>query len=82
MATLKKLKPVLVEWSDILDGGAEWSDDHELEPVTVLTAGFLLSKSQKHIVVVRDYYDHDGKRTLGGRLSIPVGTVVRIQNLG
>lgn len=82
MATLKKLKPVLVEWQDIIDGGAEWSDDHELEPVTVLTAGFLLSKSQKHIVVVRDYYDHDGKRTLGGRLSIPVGTVVKIQNLG
>jgi hypothetical protein len=82
MATLKKLKPVLVEWSDILDGGAEWSDDHELEPVTVFTAGFLLSKGQKHIVIVRDYFDHDGKRTLGGRLSIPVGTVVRIQNLG
>jgi hypothetical protein len=54
----------------------------ELEPVTVFTAGFLLSKGQKHIVIVRDYYDHDGKRTLGGRLSIPVGTVVKIQNLG
>jgi hypothetical protein len=82
MAAIKKLKAVLVEWSDILDGGAEWSDDHELEPVTVWTVGFLLSKGQKHIVIVRDYYDHDGKRTLGGRLSIPVGTVVRIQNLG
>jgi hypothetical protein len=82
MAAIKKLKPVLVEWSDIIDGGAEWSDDHELEPVTVLTAGFLLSKGPKHIVVVRDYFDHEEKRTLGGRLSIPVGCIVRIQNLG
>lgn len=82
MATLKKLKAVLVEWRDILDGGSDWSDDHELEPVTVFTAGFLLSRGQKHIVIVRDYYDHEGKRTLGGRLSIPVGTVVRIQSLG
>jgi hypothetical protein len=82
MATLKKLKPVLIEWQDIIDGGGEWSDDHELEPVTVFTAGFLLSKGQKHIVIVRDYYDHEEKRTFGGRLSIPVGTVVRIQNLG
>lgn len=79
MAALKKLKPVLVEWSDILDGGAEWNDDHDLEPVTVMTAGFLLSKGPKHIVVVRDYYDHEGKRTLGGRLAIPVGCIVRMQ---
>jgi hypothetical protein len=81
MATLKKLKPVLVEWADILDGGAEWSDGHELEPVTVYTAGFLLSKGPKHIVVVRDYYDHEDKRVLGGRLAIPVGCITRIQNL-
>lgn len=82
MATLKKLKAVLVEWHDILDGGADWSDDHELEPVTVFTAGFMLSKGQTRVVIVRDYYDHDGKRTLGGRLAIPVGCIVRIQNLG
>lgn len=82
MATLKKLKPVLVEWSDILDGGAEWNDDHELEPVTVFTAGFILSKGPKHIVVVRDYFDHDGKRTLGGRLAIPVGCITKIVGLG
>lgn len=81
MAALKKLNAVLVEWQDIIDGGGEWSDDHELEPVTVLTAGFLLSKGQKHIVIVRDYYDHEGKRTYGGRLAIPVGAVVRIQGL-
>jgi hypothetical protein len=82
MAALKKLRPVLVEWSDILDGGADWSDEHELDPVTVLTAGFLLSKSQTRVVIVRDYFDNDGKRTLGGRLAIPVGCIVRIQNLG
>lgn len=81
MVALKKLKPVLVEWSDILDGGAEWHDDGNLEPVTVFTVGFLLSKGPKHIVVIRDYYDMDNKRTLGGRLAIPVGCIVKIVNL-
>lgn len=78
---MKPLKPVMVEWHDILDGGGEWSDGHELEPVTVLTVGYLLSKGPKHIVVVRDYYDHEGKRTYGGKLAIPVGCIVKIQNL-
>jgi hypothetical protein len=82
MATLKRLRPVLVEWLDIIDGGGEWSDDHELEPVTVYTTGFMLSKSLTRVVIVRDYYDHEGKRTLGGRLAIPVGCIVKIQNLG
>lgn len=77
MVALKKLKPVLVEWHDILDGGAEWQDESELAPVTVLTAGFLLTKGLKHIVVVRDYYDHDGKRVYGGKLAIPVGCIVK-----
>ena len=83
MVALKKLKPVLVEWHDILDGGGEWQDDDgKLAPVTVRTVGFLLSKGQKHIVVTRDYFDHEEKRTLGGRLAIPVGCIVKIQNLG
>lgn len=81
MAALKKLKPVLVEWRDILDGGSEWHDDGEIAPVTVMTVGFLLSKRPEHIVIIRDYYDQDGKRTLGGRLAIPVGCVVKITNL-
>ena len=50
--------------------------------MTVRTVGFLLSKGQKHIVVTRDYFDHEEKRTLGGRLAIPVGCIVKIQNLG
>ena len=83
MPVSKKLKPVLVEWHDILDGGGEWQDDDgNLAPVTVRTVGFLLSKGPKHIVVTRDYFDNDGKRTLGGRLAIPVGCIVKIQNLG
>jgi hypothetical protein len=82
MATLKKLKAVVVEWSDILDGGAEWHDDGELAPVTVLTSGFLLSRGAKHIVVVRDYFDHEGKRTYGGRLAIPAGCIVKITSVG
>ena len=77
MAAIKKLKPVLVEWHDILDGGAEWQDEGELAPVTVLTAGFLLSRGPKHIVVVRDYYDHEGKRVYGGKLAIPTGCIVK-----
>lgn len=81
MVALKKLKTVLVEWHDILDGGSEWHDDGEIAPVTVFTAGFLLSKGQQHIVVVRDYFDHEEKRTYGGRLAIPVGCIVKIQNL-
>lgn len=80
-ATLKPLKPVLVEWSDILDGGSEWHEHdakHQLKPVRVKTTGYLLSVSRKHIVIVRDYYDHDGKRTLGGRLAIPCGCIEKI----
>lgn len=80
-ATLKPLKPVLVEWSDILDGGAEWHEHdvkHPLKPVRVKTIGYLLSVSKKHIVIVRDYFDHDGKRTLGGRLAIPCGCIEKI----
>lgn len=78
---LKPLKPVLVEWSDILDGGSEWHEHdakHQLKPVRVKTTGYLLSISQKHIVIVRDYFDQDGKRTLGGRLAIPCGCIERI----
>lgn len=80
-ATLKPLKPVLVEWSDILDGGAEWHEHdakRPLKPVRVKTIGYLLSVSKKHIVIVRDYFDHDGKRTLGGRLAIPCGCIEKI----
>jgi len=79
--TLKPLKPVLVEWSDILDGGAEWHEHdakHPLKPVRVKTTGYLLSVSRKHIVIVRDYFDCEGKRTLGGRLAIPVGCIEKI----
>lgn len=78
---LKPLKPVLVEWSDILDGGAEWHEHdakHPLKPVRVKTTGYLLSVSRKHIVIVRDYFDFEGKRTLGGRLAIPCGCIERI----
>lgn len=78
---LKPLKPVLVEWSDILDGGPDWHEHdvkNPLKPVRVKTTGYLLSVSQKHIVIVRDYFDQDGKRTLGGRLAIPCGCIERI----
>jgi hypothetical protein len=78
--TLKPLKPVLVEWSDILDGGAEWHqhDGKHLKPVRVRTVGYLMHVNKKHIVIVRDYYDSEGKRILGGRLAIPVGCIEKI----
>lgn len=77
---LKPLKPVLVEWSDILDGGSEWHphDGEQIKPVRVKSTGYLLSVNKKHIVIVRDYFDCDGKRTLGGRLAIPTGCIERI----
>jgi hypothetical protein len=81
MASPKKLRPVLVEWHDILDGGSEWQDDGDISPVTVKTVGFMLSKGPKHIVVIRDYFDHDDKRTFGGRLAIPSGCIVKITQL-
>lgn len=83
MVTVKKLRPVLVEWHDILDGGGEWQDDDgKLAPVTVRTVGFMLSKGPKHITIARDYFDHEDKRTLGGRLAIPTGCIVKITQLG
>jgi hypothetical protein len=77
---LKPLKMVMLEWSDILDGGAEWHqhDGKFLKPVRVKTVGYLLHVNKKNIVIVRDYYDHDGKRTLGGRLAIPTGCIEKI----
>ena len=76
--TLRPLKPILIEWDDILDGGGEWqSNDKPLKPVRVKTIGYLLSESQKHIVLVRDYFDLEGHRTLGGRIAIPTGCIVR-----
>lgn len=73
----KRLKPVTVEWQDILDGGGEWQDGL-ISPVLVRTSGFLLSQNKNHVVIVRDYYDQDGKRILGGQLAIPVGCIKRL----
>jgi hypothetical protein len=81
MPNAKPLMPVLVEWHDIIDGGGEWADDEHLSPVTVYTAGFLLKKGKKHIVLVRDYYDDEGRRTYGGKLAIPTGCIVKMTGL-
>ena len=81
MSKHKKLLPVMVEWRDILDGGAEWSDDHNIVPADVVTVGFLLSRNKSHLVIVRDYCDVDDERSLGGRLAVPVGCVKKIRRL-
>ena len=80
VAKLKRLPAVLVDWLDILDGGSEWQEG-TISPVRVRTVGFLLSESRKHIVLVRDYFDMDGKRTLGGRLAIPLGCIQKMTTL-
>lgn len=82
---LGQLKPICIEWDDIFDDGSDWAGHDEtakVKPVRVKTVGYLLSENKKHIVLVRDYYDHDGKRTYGGRLAIPVGCIVRRTALG
>lgn len=79
---LKPLRPVTVIWKDIFDDGPNWQDgDTHLLPVTVRTTGYLLTDNKKHIVLVRDYYDHNGKRTLGGRVAIPKGCIEKITYL-
>lgn len=80
MAPLKKLSPVLVEWMDILDGGGEWQT-RTPAPVKVRTVGFIYKRNRKHIVLIRDYYDLDGHRTIGGALAIPTGCIHRILEL-
>ena len=47
----------------------------------VRSTGFLLSQNAKFLVLVRDYYDHDGKRVFGGRVAIPTGCVDKIIHL-
>lgn len=77
---LRPLKPFLIEWSDIFDDGSDWTDHKEthVKPVRVRTIGYLFHQTKKHIVIVRDYYDHEGKRTYGGRLAIPVGCIEKM----
>ena len=81
---LRPLPPVTVEWNDIFDEGSEWihHDDKPTKPVKVRSTGYLLSQNGKFLVLVRDYYDHDGKRVFGGRVAIPVGCVDKIRYLG
>lgn len=80
MATFKRLKHVLVEWMDIVDGGGEWQTKTP-SPVKVRTVGYLYERNKKHIVIIRDYYDLDGHRTIGGTLAIPVGCIHRMVDL-
>lgn len=80
---MKRLKPVLVVWRDILDHGADWHHDGDADPrpVRVSTVGYLKSETKQHIVIARDYYDLNGKRTHGGLLAIPRGCIVSVTEL-
>lgn len=80
---LRPLQPVTVEWNDIFDEGSEWihHDAKPTKPVKVRSTGYLLTENKKFLVLVRDYFDHDGKRTLGGRVAIPLGCIDKITKL-
>lgn len=80
---MRPLQPVSVEWNDIFDEGSEWihHDAKPTKPVKVRSTGYLLTENKKFLVLVRDYYDHDGKRTLGGRVAIPIGCIDKITKL-
>lgn len=65
---------------DILDGGGEWQHTTPA-PVKVRTVGFIYKRNKRHIVLIRDYYDLEGHRTIGGALAIPNGCIHRIIDL-
>ena len=67
----------MVVWQDVTDCGHEWQDGLTA-PVIVRSTGFLLNQTPQHVVLVRDYVDHDGSRTLGDQVAIPVGCVKRV----
>lgn len=79
----KTLKLVLVRWTDIVDDGAEWKEgDFKLEPVLVRTVGMIWRKNKAHLTLVRDVYKaDDGSYVTGGRIVIPSGTIVSIDEL-
>lgn len=79
----RQLPPITVEWNDIFDEGADWieHDAKPTKPVKVRSTGYLLTKNSRFLVMVRDYFDHEGKRTLGGRVAIPTGCIDRITYL-
>ncbi len=79
----KIMKLVLVKWHDIVDDGGEWApSDFKLEPVLVHTVGIIWRKNKAHLTLVRDVYKaDDGSYVTGGRVVIPTGTVVSINEL-
>ena len=80
---MRRYKPVLVVWDDIVDHGADWQHegDADPKPVRVRTVGYLKTENKTHIVIARDYYDYLGKRVHGGLLAIPRGCIVSITEL-
>lgn len=80
---MKRLKPVIVVWDDIVDGGGEWAhpETADPKPVRVRTVGFLKARNKTHIVIARDYYDQGHHRVHGGLLAIPHGCIVSVTDL-
>lgn len=81
---MRRLKPFLVIWRDIIDHGPDWhhEGDADPRPVSVRTVGFLKSENKQHIVLARDYYDYGGKRVHGGLIAIPRGCIVSMTEVG
>lgn len=76
-----KLKPVLVEWEDAAGGAPRWEPAAvaaRRKPVLALTAGFLLKRTKKRIVVALTLAE-DGD--CFGTMAIPASWVVRVREL-
>lgn len=79
---MKEPKLVEIVWHDILDSGSDWVHGEEMpKPVTVKTVGYIVEKKKSHITLTRDFYHLDGKRTLGGIITIPKGVIMQINEL-
>jgi hypothetical protein len=75
-------KVVKVTWRDIVDDHNEWHHgDFQLEPVTVVTVGMIWRKTKAQITLVRDVYWSGTEYVTGGRVVIPTGVIVGIDEL-
>jgi len=78
----KPFKIVKVTWRDIVDDSNEWRHgEFDLDPVTVITVGTLWRKTKASLTLVRDLYWSGSEYVTGGRIVIPTGTIVAIDEL-
>lgn len=71
-------KTVEVSWLDSAASEAKWIGKKNLPvPVVIVTQGFLVFESDKHVCVAASYYeDGDSDFTFGEAISIPKCSVI------